>query len=179
MPTTPDDLPPRTAEDEARIAAAAHLSSARALVDCAREALEEARIETHGQTEHADALASSTWELEQAADVLCEPLGLTNVLQTVEEALASGAFVADPPGQTRTYSTAREPIIRALVIARATEDETRECDRYCILQPGHEPPCKDEPTDDEIYNRPGMEGGIGYPIDHDARRRAEEDTRDA
>ena len=23
-----------------------------------------------------------------------------------------------------------------------------------------------EPTDDEIYNRPGVEGGIAYPMDH-------------
>lgn len=34
------------------------------------------------------------------------------------------------------------------------------------------PDCKEkrqprEPTDDEIYNRPGVEGGIGYPLEAD------------
>ena len=30
-----------------------------------------------------------------------------------------------------------------------------------------EPGCDLEPTDDEIYNRPGVEGGIGYPLGGD------------
>lgn len=42
-------------------------------------------------------------------------------------------------------------------------------DWYCHGDFDPEPTCYmraqyTEPTDDEIYNRPGVEGGIGYPI---------------
>lgn len=47
---------------------------------------------------------------------------------------------------------------------------------------GCECPCgcprsRDEPTDDEIYNRPGVEGGIGYSLDDAPGSLGENDWR--
>jgi hypothetical protein len=36
---------------------------------------------------------------------------------------------------------------------------------------------EDGPTDDEIYNRPGVEGGIGFPMDDAPGSRGENDWR--
>lgn len=38
-------------------------------------------------------------------------------------------------------------------------------DVYCPEESGVD---DDEPTDDQIYNRPGVEGGIGYPLGPEA-----------
>ena len=36
---------------------------------------------------------------------------------------------------------------------------------------------EDGPTDDEVYNRPGVEGGIGYPLDDGPGSLGENDPR--
>jgi hypothetical protein len=125
---------------EGRIAAVAHLSAARALVDCAWEALQE-----HGALPE-DRVGSyvdlSVHEnLDALADKIMEPFAVANVLQTIEETIGAASVGID-----------RAAIVRAIVdVRQAAKDDERE------------------PTDDEIYNRPGMEGGIAYTDGPDTR----------
>lgn len=132
-----------------RIAAVAHLSAARALIDCAYEALDEHRITIRYDPDpDAEDYPDVRDALDALADDLMRPCEVANVLQTVEEVIAVGAGVRAVTGLD-DGPVGRAEIVRGLVDARlaAKEDEPDE-DR--------------EPTDDEIYNRHGMEGGIGY-----------------
>lgn len=94
----------------ARIQAAAHLSAALAMCDCALEALAEDGI-VHADSYVNDARAL----LRDAADEILEPCAASNVLATVEEVIAigrSGAF--GPPHED--YDRAK--IVLAIVDAR-------------------------------------------------------------
>lgn len=136
-----------------RIAAAAHLSAALALVECAWETLAEDGIYSPAEQ------SSIGTELQRVADEIMEPCEIANVLQTVDEVLATGKVAG------------RLEILRVLVDARqaAKDDETRSCCDSLRAGP-HAPDCEiynaetedREPTDDELANRHGVEGGIGY-----------------
>lgn len=78
------------------------------------------------------------------------------------------------PFRVQDYLTIDEAerLARALLdgARKARELEPRVHDRYCISSdPDHEGPCKTEPTDDELANGHGVEGGIGYDTTPDMR----------
>jgi hypothetical protein len=187
-----------------RIEALGHLSAALALIDCALEAIDEQTLEPDVPDEAywSYKTGAARVALQEAADKLAEPFEIANVLQTIEEIVEqNGLSIAG----THVTRNGRAAIVRAIVDARAhaKEDETLawRCDNCEDVFAGADPPANcpscdvgphgswtgadpadvgrgpREPTDDEIYNRPGMEGGMPYPIDHDAHQRYEEDTR--
>jgi hypothetical protein len=188
MPTTPNDGPDfvrtnpdgtktigayKTSEPDhphaGRIAAVAHLSAALALADCAIDALAE-----DGIYSPEEQINDARYALRTAADTIMEPCEISNVLETIEEVIQTGALPTDRDGPfvraAWTTRRGRETILRALVDVRqaAKEDETRAepnvrecCDTLDDERHHHECP-EAEPTDDEIYNRHGMEGGIPY-----------------
>lgn len=140
MPRDPEATMDETGEG--RIITTVHLSNARVALDLAMEAMED--YEVMFVPERADAVREHARQVREhlaaLADEIMEPFGIANVLQMIEEVVAHGE-TAD-----------RREILCASVDARedAMEDER-------------------EPTDDELYNRPGMEGGIGYSLAGDTR----------
>lgn len=159
-----------------RIAAVAHLSAAYARAMCAEQALDD--LQTHGD-DYAEQLLALGQAFEAAADAIVEPCGIANVLQAVEEVAAGET--ADLTNVHVTHR-GREQIIRAMIDVAASahrevsdiENETRTC---CDTAPDerHHHECSEaEPTDDEIYNRPGMEGGIPYTEPNPANYREDD-----
>lgn len=163
---------------DGRIAAVAHLSAAYALVDCAMEALAE-----EGITE-LDRYVDARAGLRDYADRIMEPYEIANVLLTVEEIIANQGFPATTGRSYRVTRNGRAEIIKAIVDVRdaGREDETlperleRLTCRICGGLPAGEASgggdlctCEDEPSDEQLANRFGMEGGIGYDTTPDMR----------
>jgi hypothetical protein len=106
---------------DARVQAVAHLSAARALVECADCALEEAGVPTPEWSPHgAAALTLSSdaiYHLNAMADALMEPYEIARVLDTVEEVVAANGLTALPSaprvGQVHLTSRARRDRARA------------------------------------------------------------------
>lgn len=145
-----------------RIAAAAHLSAAWALIECADEALRE-----DGLQAGVEELGDCNRALAAAADAILEPCEIANVLQTVEEVVALGDDMDRVTGLSDAVD--RQAIVRALVDARqAAKDDESVC--TCEDAPPHGRRCPEfEPSDDEIYNGFGREGGIAYDTSGDMR----------
>lgn len=104
-----------------RIQAVAHLSAARALIECAHEAMSEVGLGHIGFN-----LREATDVLDREADHMLSPCGVVNVLQTVEEIIASGKLIR-PSGATsyiRDAPSTRVSVVTAIVDA-ATQDELR------------------------------------------------------
>lgn len=113
---------------EARVQAVSHLSAARALVECADCALEEAGVPTP-EWFPDDACAALTlssdviYHLNAMADALMEPYSVARVLDTVEEVVAANGLTALPsaPSRSGRYISrhGRAAIVHALIDARA------------------------------------------------------------
>lgn len=121
-----------------RIIAAGYLSMARVNLDLMAETLEDYEVTfTLDRVKGmADQIRVARGLIDALADEIMEPFEVANVLQNVEEVLAIGD------------DANRLDVLRALV---DTRQYAREQDEL-------------EPTDDQLANRPGMEGGIGYPM---------------
>lgn len=125
---------------EGRIAAVAHLSAALALIDCAWDAITDEDVEPDSPEEQrwSRKIAWAREAMTEAADTLMEPCEIANVLQTVEETI-------EARGPAPVDHALRAHIVAALIdVRQAAKDDERE------------------PTDDQLANRHGMEGGIGY-----------------
>jgi hypothetical protein len=72
---------------DARVQAVAHLSTARALVMCSFEALDEAN---EAPDFVLDGFRATTRHLDDMADALLENQHVAHVLRTIEEVIASG-----------------------------------------------------------------------------------------
>lgn len=141
MPTTPSDpmADPRRQSDPpehphaGRIAAVAHLSAARALIECASTALEEHGVEfVYPRVKViAEKFGSELRTLDALADEIMEPCEVANVLQTVEEMMATGVssevgralLAASHEIGAYSSSQRRERLVRAIVDARQTAKE--------------------------------------------------------
>lgn len=125
---------------EGRLLATTHLSHARVMLDLAAETLEDYEIMwvPERAKEIAEAIRKTRDLIDHLADDIMEPFGIADVLKTIEEVQGAGETVG------------AGTILRATVDARQDAMEEEERDR--------------EPTDDQLANRPGMEGGISYPI---------------
>ncbi len=102
---------------EARIRAAAHLSVARMHLETAGEAMTEA-VGRHDAP--LDALDAARLDLDNAADIVMGPLGLANVLDTVEESMSTGVDVAG--AEVTVGLVGRRAILAAMVKAREEAD---------------------------------------------------------
>jgi hypothetical protein len=115
---------------DARVQAVSHLSAARALVECADCALEEAGVPTPAWSpDHApdvDLTLSSDaiYHLNAMADALMEPYSVARVLDTVEEVVAANGLTPKAVGVGRFISRhGRAAIVHALIDARAAAEE--------------------------------------------------------
>jgi hypothetical protein len=111
---------------DARVQAVAHLSAARALVECADCALEEAGVPTPEWSPQEPGLTLSSdaiYHLNTMADALMEPYEIARVLDTVEEVVAANGLTALPsaPSRSGRYISrhGRAAIVHALIDARA------------------------------------------------------------
>jgi hypothetical protein len=141
-----------------RIAAVGYLSDALASVQRAWEALAKDGIE---HTDDSFSIARS--DLRMLADEAIGPCEVDNVLQTVEEMI-------EARGPAPVDHALRVHLVTAIVDARqaAKADEDRVCsvcgDESYVITDGQRycPRCDPnrEPSDDELANGHGQEGGI-------------------